>query len=448
MSDMDTQAIIIAKFGGTSVSAAENIHTIGQIVEKEKKEQHAIVVVVSALSGITDLLLGSAGLSAQIRHRHQDLVWKLWQNKQKREQIMGFIDKQLENANRLLSKKEKDKKLLDQIVSYGEIMSSYIVSNWLSECGMSSQQIIASEIIVTDSNFGSAEFLLNQTEKKAQKIISPLLKKGIVPVVTGFIGANEKGEITTLGRGGSDYSASILGLCLKASEVQIWTDVNGIFTADPRLVPSARPIKRVSYQEASEMAFFGAKVLHPRTIRPAVKAGIPVLVLNTFNPRHKGTLITNKTEKSGRVTALSFKKKVTLVTILAAEMFLAKGFLTRIFTLFTKQGISVDLVSASEVSISLTVDTNDLRNIIAAIGVFAKVTVIYDAAMVSLIGDGIGNTPHVLRDMFTILDKEEIEIKMISFGATNSNISCIISEKDFTKAVMRLHNDLLLRRIK
>lgn len=450
---MKTKPIIIAKFGGTSVSAIQNIKTIEKIILNER-EKHEVVVVVSALSRVTDLLIASARGSKkeafeslrQIRIKHEDLINELWQEKNQQQQILSYIDKKLKEASVILENEDRSRKMFDMLVSFGEIMSSFIISAWFSWKGIPSVQIIASDIIETDNNFGSAELIVEKTKRKAKKLLLPLLAKGITPVVTGFIGATKNGEMTTLGRGGSDYSASILGFSLNATEVQIWTDVDGVFTADPRIVKTAHPIAEVSYQEASEMAFLGAKVLHPRTTRPAVNAGIPVRVLNTLNPSYQGTKITYRKERTSRITAVTFKRQAILITIKAEEMFLAKGFLAKIFAVFNKQHVSIDLVSVSEVSISLTLDNiSNLEELVSKIQMFARVVVNSKVSTVSVIGEHIGTAHHAIRDIFSILDERKIRVRMISFGAQNRNISFVIDSSRCEEAVQILHDRLLLR---
>lgn len=453
---MKEKPVIIAKFGGTSISTLQNIKTIETIILSER-EKHAVVVVVSALSKVTDLFLTAArgsrkeALEAfqQIRKKHEHLINELWQEKNQQQLALSYIDKKLKAASLVLEREDRSKKMFDMLVSFGEIMSSFIINAWFSWKGIPSVQIIASDIIETDNNFGSAEFIVEKTKRKAKKILDPLLAKGITPVVTGFIGATKNGEMTTLGRGGSDYSASILGFSLAATEVQIWTDVDGIFTADPRLVKKARPIAEVSYQEASEMAFLGAKVLHPRTIRPAVNAGIPVRVLNTLNPSYQGTKITYRKERTSRITAVTFKRQALLITIKAEQMFLAKGFLTKIFDIFSKQQVSIDLVSVSEVSVSLTLDNiGNLEGLISKIQMLARVVVNNRISTVSVIGEHIGTAHHAIRDIFSILDEKKIRVRMISFGAQNRNISFVIDSSRCEEAVQILHDRLLLRRRK
>lgn len=441
--------MIVAKFGGTSVSSVSRISTICQIVESEIKKDP--IIVVSALSGVTDLLLSLHTLPKykvwfvlrQIKGLHKDLITKIFKNKLDQKRIMQYIDLKI-NEIAKINLKNYDKKTQDKLVSYGEIMSSYIVAQALLQKGIKSQQVIATDLIVTNDNFGSADFLLAPTQRKIKKILKPLILKKIVPVVCGFIGSTKNGEVTTLGRGGSDYTASIIGFCLNVSEIQIWTDVDGIFSADPRLIKKAKALSVVSFREASELATFGAKVLHPRTIRPAVKMGIPVRVLNTFNPGGHGTLIVKRTVNTNKIKAISFKRKITLVNIYSSEMLLQKGFLARIFSIFAKNNISIDLVSVSEVSVSVTLDNKEnLPQVILELSKFSKVTVFEDLGMVSLIGGGITDSTKNIKNIFNILDQKRILAKMVSLGATNINISLVLESKNIERAVKALHRALL-----
>lgn len=435
--------MIVAKFGGTSVSSKESVLTLCNIVQSELKRQP--VVVVSALSGVTDLLL-SGGSVREIRKLHKKLIESLWDDRELQKKVLEFIDNQLKQISALRTVKELNRKALDKLASFGEIMSSYIIAQALEKKGIEATQVIATDLIVTNNNFGTAEFLSQPSERNINRVLTPLIKAGIVPVVTGFIGSTKSGRTTTLGRGGSDYSASIIGFCLKASEIQIWTDVDGVFTADPRLIENARPLPTVSFKEASELAAFGARVLHPRTIRPAIKAGIPVKVLNTFNPQNKGTLIEEKSSSVNLVKAVSFKRKIILVNIYATEMLYQKGFLAKIFTVFTKHHISVDLVSVSEVSVSVSVDDRkNLENTVQELREFCNVSVIEDFGMVSLIGEGITLSSRTIKQVFDILDKEKILTRMISLSAANINISIVVQSDEVEKAVRALHSRLLLR---
>lgn len=433
--------MIIAKFGGTSVATYERVLTLCKIVASELERNP--IVVVSAIRGVTDLLL-SGGSIREIRKLHQDLIISLWSSRQLQQETLRFIDDQLKEVSRLRLNKNFNKETLDKIASYGEIMSSFIVTKALLKMGIKAIQVIATDLIITNNNFGSAEFLVLPTKKNTKRVLLPLVKKGIVPVVTGFIASNKNGQVTTLGRGGSDYTASIIGFCLGADEIQIWTDVDGIFTADPRVVGTARPLPAVSFKEASELAAFGARILHPRTIHPAISANIPVKVLNTLSPENKGTLIEEKSRKTGVVKAVSFKRKIILVNIYATEMLLQKGFLARIFKIFEKNNISVDLVSVSEVSVSVSLDNEEnLENAIKEISKFANVTVFKDMGMVSLIGEGITSSTKTIKKVFEILDKEGILAKTISLSAANINISIVVESLKVEKAVKLFHDCLL-----
>jgi aspartate kinase len=444
--------MIVAKFGGTSVSTKERILTIAKIVRNEINRKP--VVVVSALSGVTDLLLSistvpylkTEKIIQRINVLHQNLVEDLFADSLVRKNIFSYIEDRLDEIRKIAKKENFDKASLDKLVSYGEILSSYIIANAINSVGIKAAQVVATDLIVTDNNFGSAEFLTVPTIKNVKKFLTPMIKKEIIPVVTGFIGKSQSGKTTTFGRGGSDYSASIIGFCLGVEEIQIWTDVDGIFSADPRLVKNARHLAAVSYREASELATFGAKVLHPRTIRPAVKNGIPVRILNSFNIKNSGTLIVDKHNNLNPITAIASKNKITLVNIYSTDMLLQKGFLAKVFQIFASQNISIDLVSVSEVSVSLTLDNDEnLSKVIKELSKFASVTATRSLGIVSLVGEGIVTSSSIIKLIFEILDKEKILVKMVSLGATNINVSLVIQQSQVEHAVKILHRQLLLK---
>lgn len=441
--------MIIAKFGGTSVSTRERVETICQIVLKEKKRKP--VIVVSAIRGITDLLVES--LDASVKERkiilekinkiHLELVKSVWK-KNDTADIEAYVEKCLLQLEKLLAKKERTRAVADSIVCYGEMISSYIISKALASSGIPAKQVIASEIIVTDDNFGAADFLPKETVANFREKLQPLIDNGIVPVVTGFMGSTIDGQITTLGRGGSDYSASVLGYAVHADEIQIWTDVNGIFSSDPRYVKDAKELHNISYKEASELATFGAKVLHPRTIRPAMNSGIPVRVLNTLNPASEGTLITDKIVPAHHVAAIASKRNIVLLNLYSTDMLLSKGFLAHVFSIFAKHNISVSLVSVSEVSISVSLDNDDnLKEVVKELKTFNEVTISREFGMVSLVGEGIVGVRNILGDIFSLLDKSGITVKMISLGASDINISLVIKSSHVNKAVAVLHKQLI-----
>lgn len=444
--------MIVAKFGGTSVSTKERILTITEIVRNTLNRKP--IVVVSALSGVTDLLLSistvpysqTENVIERIKTLHRNLTKELFTDISERENVFSYIEDKLDEVRHIAKRRSFDKASLDKLVSFGEILSSYIIVHALDNMGMKAMQVVATDLIVTDDNFGSAEFLSQQTKKNTKKILIPMIKEGIVPVVTGFISATQSGKTTTLGRGGSDYSASIIGFCLGADEIQIWTDVDGIHSADPRLVENTKLLQTVSYREASELATFGAKVLHPRTIRPAVKNGIPVRILNSFNIKSSGTLIIDKPEYSNPITAISSKKKITLVNIYSTDMLLQKGFLARVFQIFANKNISIDLVSVSEVSVSLTLDNDEhFGDVLTELSKFSSVTTTKNLGIVSLVGEGIVTSSSTIKAIFGILDREKILVKMVSLGATNINVSLVMQQDQVEHAVKVLHDQLLLK---
>lgn len=439
------------KFGGTSVVTKKGIDTIIKVV-KDNLDKDPIVVV-SALSGITDLLLNFSDLPKaqyqkninKIRLIHKELVKKVINDRKTQLLVFKYIEDQLSELSNLLREKLQTKAYLDKLVSFGEILSSKIISEALIDMGIFAKQVLASDLIVTDDNFTAAEFLPIPTQKKVKKVLIPLIANRIVPVVTGFIAATKKGETTTLGRGGSDYTASILGFALNANEVQIWTDVDGMFTTDPGVVQQARLISQISYREASELAYFGARVLHPQTIRPAIQKNISVRVLNTFNPDSSGTLITQKSTGTQGLKAIAFKRKTTLINIYSTEMLFSKGYLAKVFEIFARYNISIELVSVSEVSISVTLDENTrISEAVKELGKFAQVSIDNTVGLISLVGENLIDHSHVLTDISSLFHSNKMHIKMISFGASNINISLVTDTLNIEKAVKLLHDKLLL----
>lgn len=445
--------MIVAKFGGTSLSTVQRIHNLCNITKKRISKKP--VIVVSAIAGVTDLLLEATQSPKdktralnKIRQIHSSLITSLF-GIESRKEAAEYVERNLSEVSKLVNQKNYSKQEIDAISAYGEKMSSFIICQMLKSCSISARQVISDSLIVTDNNFQSADFLLPPTQKNIKNVLLPIIKNNIVPVVTGFIGATKRGQITTLGRGGSDYTAAILGFCLKAEEVEIWTDVDGIFTSDPKIVKNVKPIPQISYREASELAAFGAKVLHPRTIKPAVKAKIPVRVLNTQKPQGKGTLICDKPALKNPITAISYKRKISLVNIYSTEMLFSKGFLAKIFQVFKKYNISVDVVSVSEVSVSVTLENiGNLSAGIRELSKFSTVTTDGNHGMVSIIGEGIVKSTSTIRKIFEILDKKKILVKMVSLGASDINVSLVIQYDRIEEAVNALHNQLLIKNIK
>ena len=294
-------------------------------------------------------------------------------------------------------------------------------------------------VMITDAQHGRAIPLDDEIEHRAKNLVRPLLEDGKVPVMGGFIGATHDGVQTTIGRGGSDFSAALMGSGLDAEAIEIWTDVDGMMTTDPRICPEARRIRVISFEEAAELAYFGAKVLHPATVLPAVQKNIPVLVLNSLNPSNEGTLIVARAPRSkSTFKAIAAKKRITIVDVVAARMLGAHGFLKAIFDVFDKHHCSIDVVSTSEVSVSLTVDSNEAIPAIAAdLEKIADVKYAGRNAIVCLVGENIRETPQIAARVFTALG--EINVRMISQGASEINITFVIDEDDVPEAIRRLH---------
>ena len=437
--------MMVMKFGGTSVGGAEQIKGVADIVKSYINKKP--VVVVSAVTKITDKLIEAANAASQgkrnealenINKINYGILEKLGLDK-------SLIDEDIEELSKIISKIKDNKKIdgevMDNVQSFGERMSSKIVAAQLNKIGVKAQAFNAWDLgFVTTSDFGNAEPL----EEAYTNLDSNIKKLNAVPVITGFIGKTENGEVTTLGRGGSDYSAAIIGSAINADEIQIWTDVDGILTTDPRIVNNAKTIGKISFAEASELAYFGAKVLHPKSILPAMSKNIPVKVLNTFNPERPGTTILSKAKsgKSNVIKAIACKKNITLVNITSTRMFGAYGFLAKLFSIFDKYKKSVDVISTSEVSVSLSVDNDkNLNNIADELRKIGNVNILRDKSIICVVGEGMRHTPGVAGKTFSALGKNQINIEMISQGASEINITLIVDGKDTEKAVNVLHKE-------
>lgn len=454
----EVNTMLVMKFGGTSVSSVKSIEAICQIVKQNM--EYKPVVIVSALSKVTDSLVNLCNIEnqahldnllAEIYAKHGELS-KKFLTAATQKKVLTYIDNCLKDVKTKLTKFYNKHKtsaslmLKDEIVASGEKSSSFLISHILNEYGqIKAKPVIATNCIITNKKFGAADFLLPQTRKATKAAILPLLDRNIVPVITGFIGATRDGETTTLGRGGSDYSASIIGFALDSQEIQIWTDVDGVYSADPRQIKSVKLLSVLTYNEASELAVLGAKVLHPRTIMPAIKSNIPVRVLNTFNLASSGTLIINEVkEEFSRVKAITSKLAVPLITIQSNDMFLGKGFLKNVFAIFTKFGLSVNLVSVSEVSVSVTFDNLDsLDEALELVSKFAQVERDDVHGSLSLVGNNLSAVPNLMRDIFTILESAKIPVNMLSYSAININVSMVLKSRDINKALQLLHTHFI-----
>jgi len=435
--------MIVMKFGGTSLGDADRINNVANIIKSNIDKKP--IVVVSAVGGVTDKLieLGNASIQSKgdeilenIKKIHHEILEKLNLNKSLLEKDFD----NLTNAINEVNEKNLNDKTLDLFQSFGEQMSSKIVASQLNKIGIKGQAFNSWDLgFLTNSDFGNAEPL----EETSNNLNNNIAKLNAVPVITGYIGKTENGEITTLGRGGSDYTAAIIGSAINATEIQIWTDVDGIMSTDPKIVVNAKLLEKVSFAEASELAYFGARVLHPKTISPAMKKNIPVKVLNTLNPAGNGTVIFNKTEKIEQIVkAITIKKNITLINVDSTRMLGAYGFLAKLFEIFDKYKKSVDVISTSEVSVSLTIDNDEnINEIIQDLKGIANVQISNNKSVICVVGEGIGSTSGISGRIFTALGKERINVEMISQASSGINITFIIDGKDADRAVKVLHRE-------
>jgi aspartate kinase len=447
--------MIVMKFGGTSVEDAHAMENAIQIVTRERHRQP--VVVLSAIAGATNTLIKSARLANEgsfdkvekqlndLLERHVTILENLVEERSSIQRLIFEMRRRFEEIKNMCYGisilRELTNRSLDTIASVGEQLSSMIVAEGMKERELPAVLVDAKGFMITDDQFTCAAPLFVVIEQKAKTGILPHLAAKKVVVTQGFIGSTEDGVTTTLGRGGSDYSAAILGALLDAEEIQIWTDVDGILTADPTVVRDARKVKAMSFREGSELAYFGARVLHPSTILPAVKKSIPVRVLNSRRPSATGTLITSDTPKSTSVVkSIAFKKGITVINILSTRMLMAYGFLESIFAVFGKWKTAVDLVSTSEVCVSVTIDsTAFLDEIIDELKEFSDVTLLPKKAIICIVGDEMRNTPGVAARIFNAI--KDVNIAMVSEGASEINLSLVVDEDQIEEAVRQLHKE-------
>jgi aspartate kinase len=447
--------MIVMKFGGTSVESAEAIERVSKIVASRIKQSP--LVVVSAMAKVTDQLVAIGNRAASgdcsealasveaLRERHHQTAKALLG--EKRAAALApklhahFVD--LENFVRgLAAVRELTPRGSDYLLSFGELLSSLIVADAFAVRGLNAAWIDSRECLVTDTTHTRAVPRLPETREKSKKKISPLLAKKRIPVMGGFIAASADGIPTTLGRGGSDYSAAIMGAALDAEKIEIWTDVEGMMTTDPRLCPDARTIKQISFNEAAELAYFGAKVLHPLTLLPAIHQNIPVYVLNSRNLKSTGTEITAQAPPSSDVfRAITAKKGVSIVNVVASRGVGVHGFLRSVFEAMDRHSASVDLVAISEVSMSFTIETKRLAQaLISDLEQIADVNVDNDQAVICLVGEDIHGKPGIAASVFNTVADSQVNIRMISQGASEINISFVVKEDDVPRVVRHLHN--------
>jgi aspartate kinase len=445
-------SVVVMKFGGTSVEDPAAITRTAGIVAGRLALGKRPVVVVSALAKVTDQLLragaaaaagdrtGALAISSRLRCRHRDTAAALIKDSA---ELSNYIDQKFDSLDEILrglaAILEMTPRISDLVVSYGERISSRIVAAAFKERGIDAEHIDARDVVVTDSQFQRAVPQDAIIEKRAAEKLRPHVDGNRVPVMGGFIASNEDGITTTLGRGGSDFTGALIGGALNAEAIEIWTDVNGIMTCDPRVCPEALRVKVISFEEAAELAYFGAKVLHPATILPAVKKNIPVLVLNSRNPSNEGTrIISLAPHCNSPFKSIAVKKKLSIIDVVASRMLMTHGYLKEIFTIFDKHHCPVDMVSTSEVSVSLSVDSNEKLPAIAAdLSQLADVKYEGKKALVCMVGEDIRGQNGIAAQVFAAI--RHINVRMISQGASEINMSFMIDEDDADEAVRSLH---------
>ena len=464
---------LVMKFGGTSVGSVEAISQAADIVHEYSQQWDRLVVVVSAMSGVTDKLIQSAqaaevgadatyrALVAELRTRHHTTLDALLTQTGERIQLLATIDKLLDELAsfcygiHILG--EVTPRAMDTVTSLGERINARVFSAALRQRGLRSQAMDATELIITDDRYQNAAPLMETTRAKVADRLTPAMNGGAVPVVTGFIGATASGVTSTLGRGGSDYTASILGDCLDADEVWTWTDVDGVMTADPRLVPDARVIPVLHYGEVGELAYFGAKVLHPKTIRPIIERGIPLWVKNTFNPDYPGTRIVGDTgDDGGKIKAVTAIRGMSMVTVEGRGMLGVPGIAARTFGAVASQGASVLMISqaSSEQSICFVIPMEAVSPVIEALENemalelsrrdIDRIWSQDDVVIVTAVGSCLRSTPGIAARIFGALGQGDINVTAIAQGSSEYSLSLVVSADDAADAMQQIHKEVIL----
>lgn len=448
--------MIVVKFGGTSVGDAAAIERAAEIVRGRLERRP--LVVVSALAGTTNALLAIAEQAAKgqligalrgvegLRERHlaetAALLGEHGVGAEVASDLSAMFDELASLAEALSVLGHLTPRSLDAIAAFGERLSSHLVVAVLCARGVPAQLVEAGEVMITDDHFTRAEPQAELIAEAAQRVIRPLVASKVTPVVGGFVGATTAGVVTTLGRGGSDYSAALFGAALRADAIEIWTDVDGMLTADPRVVAGARLIEQIRFDEASELASFGAKVLHPSTIAPAVRIGIPVYIYNSHRPNGAGTRITFDSPRRP-VTAIAGKGDVSLIRIRTPRMLLAHGFMRRIFEIFDEHRTSVDVVATSEVSVSMTIDdASHLDALLGALTALGDVSVERNRGIVALVGAGIGDSAATMARALGALGN--MKVHMVSLSSGGINLTLLVDGAHVPEAMRRLHDAFFL----
>lgn len=466
---MSNKNTLVMKFGGTSVGSPKAFEQTIDIIRQTQKDWSRLVVVISAMSGVTDLLLNSAEdaangegnyyleASKKILDLHNSIINEFIHEAEKKKQIEEEIEQIVEvfinlcQAIKVLG--ETTPRALDAVASTGERLSVRLLAALLNSRNIAASYVEATQLIITDSQFQYAHPDISATTNQTRLVLNPILDDHVVPIVTGFIGSDRSGAITTLGRGGSDYSAALIAAVLPADEVWIWTDVNGVMSADPRMVPEAVTIDRLSYREVAELAYFGAKVLQPRTIRPVIEAGINLRVCNTFNPSHRGTQIVadNNHDQDGKVKAVTIIRNQQLITIEGRGMLGVPGVAARTFSAVASTGTSVPLITqaSSEQSICFAVPTSSTQRVIDSLDDefqqelirrdIDRVWATEEVAIITVVGSGMRNTPGIAGKIFSVLGDNKVNVIAIAQGSSEVSISLVVDANDSEKALSSLH---------
>jgi aspartate kinase len=464
---------LVMKFGGTSVGSVEAINQTADIVLDCAKEWDKVTVVVSAMNGVTDMLINSArtavaeeekvfrAIIAELRTKHHDTIEALLPDSADRSELLATTDGLLDELGAFCHSihilGEVTPRALDAITAMGERINARTVAAVLRNKGAKSQATDATAFIVTDDQYQNAAPLMDKTRERIQDQLAPLMEQGIIPITTGFIGATEEGVTTTLGRGGSNYSAAILGDCLDADEVWNWTDVDGVLTADPRIVSDAQVIPTLSYGEIGELAYFGAKVLHPKTILPLIQRNIPLRVKNTFNPSAPGTCIVGEAEQvAGRIKAVTVIRDMSMVTVEGRGMLGVPGIAARTFAAVASQGASVLMISqaSSEQSICFVIPSSTVPPVIRALESemalelsrrdIDRIWSMEDVVIVTAVGAGLRSTPGVAAKIFGALGQADINVIAIAQGSSECNLSTVVAADDAVNAVHQIHQEVII----
>ncbi len=439
--------MIVMKFGGSSIATADRIRAMADIVRKYLPQKP--VLVLSAMGDTTDHLLEAADAALKtgdcsvdaVRSLHCNTIHDLGLDASVEVEISPLLEELHKLLLGISMIQELTPKTKDYLVSFGERLSVRIAAAYFKTIDVQAHALDGWDAgILSDDNFSSA-WVLKESWKLIPEKLIPLTDAGVLPVVTGFIAKTKGGAITTLGRGGSDLTATVIAASCGADEAQVWKDVDGVLTADPRIVPEAKPLEAITYEEAAEMAYYGAQVLHPRSMQPCVSVGTPVLVKNSYNPAAKGTRIVASLEKGAPVRALTTRKNVTLVDIVSTRMVGQVGFLERVFSAFANHGISVDMVATSEVSISITLDADyKLEGLREDLFKIANIDIKTDKAIVTVIGD-VERSSEILSRAFRVCADAGVQTQMISQGASKVNFSFIVNDTQASEVVRRLHKE-------